>query len=89
MNADFRVRVALKAVEHFESAAAAGAFDGVGGIGNLLNFLQHKTGHDDQALQKAGFNQIGDAPVNDDAGVEQQQVVGFVLRRKPDVGNDQ
>ena len=36
-----------------------------------------------------GFDQIGDAPVNDDAGVEQQQVVRLVLRREADIGNDE
>ena len=85
VDADFDVGVALDAIEHFESAPAAGAFDGIGGIGDLLEFPEHKARHDDQAFEEMGFNQVGDAPVNDDAGVEQQQVVRLVLRREADV----
>ena len=85
VDADFDAGVALDAVEHFEAAAAAGALDGVVGIGDLLEFLEHKARHDDQAFEEIGFNQIGDAPVNDDAGIEQQQVVRLVLRREADV----
>ena len=46
------VGVALDAVEHFEAAPAARAFDGIGGIGNLLEFLEHKTRHDDESLDE-------------------------------------
>ena len=55
----------------------------------MLEFLEHKTRHDDQAFEEMRFNQIGDAPVNDDTGVEQQQVVRLVLRRKTDEWNDE
>ena len=89
VNAHFDVGVALDTIEHFESAAAAGAFDGVTGIGDLLEFSEHKTRHDDQAFEEMGLNQIGDAPINDDAGIEQQQVVRLVLRREPDERNDE
>ena len=83
------LRVALDAVEHFEAAPAAGAFDGVGGIGDLLKFPEHKARDDDEAFEEVRLDQVGDAPVNDDAGVEQQQVVRLVLRREPDVGDDE
>ena len=89
MNADFNTGVALNAVEHFESAPAAGALDGIGGIGNLLNFFEHEPRHDNQALQKMGFNQISDATVNDDAGIEQQQIVCLALLAKTHVRNDE
>ena len=49
---DFVARVALEAVEHFQAAPAAGASDGVAGIGDLLQFLQHKARHHDQAFEK-------------------------------------
>ena len=35
------------------------------------------------------FNEVGNASVNDDTRVEQQQVVRLVLRRKADIGNDE
>ena len=79
VDADLDAGVALDAVEHFQSAPAAGALDGIGGIGDLLDFPEHKPRHDDQALEEMGFNQIGDPAVNDDAGIEQQQVVRLVL----------
>ena len=42
-----------------------------------------------EALDKFRLDQVGDASVNDDAGVEQQQIVRLVLRREADVGDDQ
>ncbi len=38
---------------------------------------------------KLRLDQVGDAAVNDDAGVEQQQIVRLVLRREADVGDDE
>ena len=70
-------------------APAAGAFDRVIGIGDLLEFAQHKTRHHDQPFKKVGFDQIRDAAIDDHAGVEQQQIVRFVLGREPDVRNDE
>ena len=78
-----------KPVEHFKAAPAAGALDVVGGVGDLLQFQQHEARHDDQAFDEMRLNQVGDASVNDDAGVEQQKVVRLVLRREADVGDDE
>ena len=62
---DLVARVALDAVEHFEAAPAPRALDGVVGIGDLLEFLEHKARHDDDAFEEIGLDQIGDAAVND------------------------
>ena len=41
------------------------------------------------ALEKARVNQVSNAAINDDAGVEQQEVVGLVLPGEADVGDDE
>ena len=69
VNANLDVLVALDAVEHFQAAPSAGALDGVAGIGDLLDFPEHKARNDDEAFEQPRLNQVGDAPVNDDAGV--------------------
>src|SRR6185437_9199512 len=56
---------------HFQSTAAAVALVGVGGIGDHLQLAQHKLGDQQLAVEEAGFGDVGDATVNDDAGVEQ------------------
>ena len=72
MDAHLDLAVMLDAVEHFEAAPAAGALDGVAGVGDLLDFPEHEARDDDEAFEQARLDQVGDAPVNDDAGVEQQ-----------------
>ena len=52
VDADLDVGVVLDAVEHFKAAPAAGAFDGVGGIGDLLEFPQHEARDDDSPSSK-------------------------------------
>src|SRR5207244_11149333 len=81
--------IALNAVEHLQSAAAARAFYCITGVGNDLQFFQDKAGHDNNSLEEIGFNQVGDPAINDDAGVEQQQIVGPVLRGETDIRNDE
>ena len=51
--------------------------------------LQHEPRHDDEALEEIGLDQVGDAAIDDDAGIEQQEVVRLVLRREADVGDDE
>ena len=89
MNLHLIAWVALDAIEHLEAAPAARPFDGIIGIGDLLQFLEHKPRHDDDAFDKIRFDQISDAAVNDGAGVEEQEVVRFVARRKADVRDDE
>ncbi len=80
---------ALKAVEHVKAPAAACAADGVVGISDLLELAQDKSRDDDESLHNAGLDEVGDASVNDDAGVEEQDVVGLVLRRESYVRDDE
>ena len=89
MNSHFVARVAPDAIEHLEAVAAARALDRVAGIGHLLQFLQHEPRDDNQALEEIRLDEVGDAAVNDDAGVQQQQILGLVLRREPHVGNNE
>jgi len=70
------------AVQHFKPATAPRALDVVGGVGDLLQFQQHKSRHDDQSIDEMGFNQVGDASINDDAGVEQEEVSGLFWGEK-------
>ena len=67
---DFQVRHLLDALQHFESAAAALAFQRIGGIGHELQLAQHKLRDQHDAIQKMGLANVRDAAVDDDAGVE-------------------
>ena len=60
----------LDALQDVEAAAAAIALQGVGGIGHQLQFAQHELRDHDDAVEEAGFGDVGDAAVDDDAGVE-------------------
>ena len=60
----------LDALQNVEAAAAAVALHGVGRIGHQLQFAQHELRNHDHAIQKAGFGNVGDAAVDDDAGVQ-------------------
>ena len=72
-----------------DPAAWSYGTSGIGGVGHLLQFVQHKPRHDDEALDEFRLDQIGDATVNDDAGVQQQQPIRLVLRCEADVGDDE
>jgi len=89
MDAHFDLRVVLQPVQHLESAPAARTLDLVRRIRDLLQFQQHETRHHDQALDQLGLNQIRDASVDDDARIQQQQVVRLVLWREADIGDDE
>src|ERR1035437_6547010 len=89
VDADFNFRAVLKAVEHFEAASSTRSFDGIGGIGNLLEFVQHEAGDDGQAFNEFRLDEVGDPAINDHARVEQQQILRFVLRHEPDIRNDE
>jgi hypothetical protein len=82
-------RVFLDAAEDFESATSASALDGIFGVGDLLKFFKHEARNDNDALQEIGFDKVGDATIDDDAGVEQEEVVGLILFCEADVGNDE
>ncbi len=62
--------VGLHALQHVEAAAAALALGGVGGVGHHLQLAQHELGHDDVAVDEARLGDVGNAAVDDDAGVQ-------------------
>ena len=60
----------LNALEDVESTAPAVSFEGVGGIGNHLQFTQDELRNDQGSVEEAGFDDVGDASVDDHAGIE-------------------
>src|SRR5580692_8421467 len=60
----------LQALQNVEAAAAAVALQRVGRIGHELQFAQHELRSNDDAVEEAGLGNVGDAAVDDDAGVE-------------------
>jgi hypothetical protein len=62
--------VGLHALQHVQAAAAALAFGAVGRIGDDLQLAQHEFGDHVDAVNEAGFGDVGDAAVDDDRGVE-------------------
>ena len=85
---DFVGRVFLDAAEDFKATTSAGAFDRIFGVGDLLQFFEDEAGDDDDAFEEVRLDEVGDAAVNDDAGIEQEEIVRFVLFCEADVGND-
>src|ERR1022692_2112832 len=60
----------LHALQDVEPAAAAIALHGIGRIGHQLQFPQHELGNYQHAIQKSRLCDIGDAAIDDDAGVQ-------------------
>ena len=60
----------LDLLQDVEAAAAAVALQRVGGVGDELQLLQHELRDDERAVEEAGLADVGDAAVDDDAGVE-------------------
>ena len=52
-------------------AAAALAAQAIGRIGNVLQLVEHEARDEQRAGQEAGAGDIGDAPVDDHAGIQQ------------------
>src|SRR5262249_35262450 len=67
--------VLVEALEHVEAASAAGTAQTVGGVGDVLELLQNKPRHHEGAKDKAGLRDVGDAAINDGAGVHEDSVV--------------
>ena len=60
----------LDLLQDVEAAAAAVALQRVGGIGDQLQLLEDELRDHERAIEKAGLADVGDAAVDDDAGVE-------------------
>ena len=60
----------LDLLQDVEAAPAAVALQRVGGVGDELQLLEHELRDDERAVDEAGLADVGDAAVDDDAGVE-------------------
>ena len=65
-----QMRHFLDALQNVQAAAAAVALHRIGRIGHQLQFPQHELRNHQHAVQKAGFGDIGDAAVDNHAGIE-------------------
>ena len=75
-DADFERLKLLDALQDFEAAASALAAEAVWRIGNGLKFAQDELRDEERAVEEVGFADLGDAAVNEDAGVEELGVGG-------------
>ena len=60
----------LDLLKDVEPAAAAVALQRVGGVGDELQLLEHELRDHERAVEEAGLADVGDAAVDDHAGVE-------------------
>src|SRR6185436_7057261 len=86
---EFNLRNFLDAAEHFETAPAPRAPDRVVGIGDVLQFIQNETGHDDCPFEKSVLDQFGDTAIDDCACVEEQEIGRRVLSSETNVRNNE
>src|SRR5579884_3502912 len=70
-NLDGHGGIFLQAIEDLQAAPAPIAAHRIGGIGDALEFVQHKARDDQSARDEAGLADVGDASIDDRAGVEQ------------------
>src|SRR5581483_3525146 len=63
-------RYFLQALQDVQTAAAAIPLERVGGVSHQLQLPQHKLRDHQRAVEKARLGNIGDAAVNDHAGIE-------------------
>ena len=77
----------LDALQNVEPAPAAVPAQRVGRVGDLLQLLQHELRHDERAVDESGLADVGDAAVDDDAGVE-NSVSPLRLRARPEQADE-
>ena len=77
-NAHLHVAHLLDAVQNIEPPPAPGPLERIGGIGNVLQFLQDELGDDDRSVEELCFADVGNPAVDDHAGVHDLDVL---LRR--------
>src|ERR1700739_2319537 len=63
----------LQALEHLQAAAAALALKRVRGIGDVLKFVKNEARDSERAVEEMSFANIGDAAVDQSAGVQKLQ----------------
>src|ERR1035438_2395218 len=60
----------LQPLQDVEAAASAIAFQRVGGVSYQLQFPQHELRNHNETVEESSLGDIGNAPVNDDARIE-------------------
>ena len=69
-DAEIEPRHFLEAFNDFEATTAALALQAIGRIGNLLKLVQDESGNSEGAVEEMSFTNIGDATVDQGAGIE-------------------
>src|SRR6476646_7004668 len=67
---DIEVRHFGDALQNVQTATAAVAFHGVGGIRHQLKLAQHEAGNYQSAFDKSRLGNVGDATVDDHARIQ-------------------
>src|SRR5262245_46975380 len=70
VNLHVEVAVFLDALKDVQSSPATVALGGIGRVGDLLQLAQDELRDENRAAHKTGLGDVGDAPVNNHAGVE-------------------
>src|SRR4051812_3371593 len=89
MDFDFGAGEVADTSEGFKAAPAARAADGVAGGGNVLQVLLNEKRNDNSAFDQLALKDVGDATIDDDAGVEDDQADRSLLGGETNVRNDQ
>ena len=76
-----RPEIALHAVQDLQAAPAAIAPQGVRGIRDVLQLLEHEPGNDERAVHEPGLHDLRDPAVDEDAGVDHDPGTGLLGHR--------
>jgi len=79
---DGKLALATETGEDFQAAAASGAAERVVGVGDVAKLIEDKSRDDESAADEAGLGDIGDAAVDDGAGVDEDPSVGPAGKRR-------
>src|SRR6185312_3474409 len=74
----------LDTLQYVEPAASAIALEGVSGVSHQLQLAQNKLRDHHDAIKEAGLRDVGDATVNDHAGIENLGAAPALLLRTKD-----
>ena len=78
-----QVRHLLDALQDIQAAPPAVALHRIRRVGHQLQLPQHELRDHQHAVQKAGFRNVGDAPVDDHAGIQDlERFLGGLLAAK-------
>ena len=69
----------LQPLEHIQATASTRAPHAIGGVGDVLQFFEDEARHDQRAGDEAGLADVGDAPVDDRAGIYQNALAWLAL----------